>query len=92
MSVLLLLQLVLKKLCFNFELSKLLSKTLGFDPELLSLLLAGTNLLLHHYAPFDGLIVFGFHIFQRRCSVAGLPFKIIVGHLHISQLQLYGSI
>jgi len=60
----LLLDLVLEQLCLDLEIRKFLAQTLRLDTEFLSLLLAHLDLLLHHDASFDSLVVLGLHVLK----------------------------
>lgn len=84
MSGFLLLELVLHELCFNLEVRQLFSKTLGLDAQRFTFLLNLLHLTLHNDASFNRLVIFGFHVLQRRCSIACLTLKIIVGNFGVS--------
>jgi len=57
---------VLEYLNLNLEFRELLLQALGIDAEILTLLLAHANLFLKHNASFDGYIILGLEVFQRR--------------------------
>ena len=89
---LMLAHLVLEQLGLNLEVGQLLAQALGLDAQLLALLLANLDLLLHHDAAFDGNVILRFEVFERGGGVAGLPFKVVVGHLGVAQLELQGAV
>jgi hypothetical protein len=64
MARFLLLDLVLEDLGLDLEIRQLLPEALGLDSQLLSLLLADLDLLLHEHGALDCLVVFGLQIFQ----------------------------
>ena len=84
--------LVLENLGFDLEVGEFFPQPLGFNAEVLSLLLANLDLLLHHDAPLDGDIVFGLQILQRRSRSPGLALKVVVGHLDVAQSELQGAV
>ena len=62
MTRLLLLDLVLQEFSLNLEVTELLSQALGFDTHPLSLLFTLLDLLFHHDAPLNCLVVLGLHV------------------------------
>lgn len=76
--------LFLEHLGLDLDVGKLFSQALGFDAQILALLLTLANLLLQHHASLDGDVVLGFKILERRRSVAGLALKVIVCDLGIA--------
>lgn len=88
----LLLDLVLEKLGLDLEIGQLLTQALGLDAELLSLLLADFDLLLHHDPSLDGLVELGLHVLQRRGRVTRLSLIVIVGDLDVSELELQAAV
>jgi len=84
MAQLLLLNLILHQLCLDLELSELFAESLGVDSLVFSFLFAGFDLFVHHDTSLNGLVVFGFHILQRRSGITSLTLEIVIGHLGIS--------
>lgn len=82
--------LFLKHLGFDLGVGELFPQALGFDAQVLALLLSMANLLFQHYASLDGYVVLGFEILERRRSIAGLALEVIVCDLGIAQLELQG--
>ncbi|MDU7307035.1 MAG: hypothetical protein E7L41_22000, partial [Escherichia coli] len=68
-----LLDLVLHQLGLNLEVRQLLAQALRLDAEVLALLLAHLDLLLHHDGALDGLVLVGSHGVDRNDSAAPTP-------------------
>lgn len=90
MALLVLSNLFLEHLGFDLDVGKLFPQALGFDAQVLALLLTLANLLFQHHASLDGDVILGFEILEGRRSVAGLALEVIVCDLGIAQLELQG--
>jgi hypothetical protein len=58
------LELVLHDLCFNLEVAQFVAQSLCFDAELLALLFALLDLLLHQHSALDRLVELRLHVLQ----------------------------
>lgn len=84
MARLVLSDLFLEHLGLDLNVGKLFPQALGFDAQVLALLLTLADLFLQHHASLDSDVVLGFEILERGRSVAGLALKIIVCDLGIA--------
>lgn len=84
--------LVLEHLDLDLEIGEFLLQALGLDAKFFTLLLTHSDLLLEHNTSFDGYIILGFKILQRRGSIARLALKIVIGDLGVAELELQGSV
>lgn len=85
-------QLLLRNLRFDLQIGQLVSQSLGLDTQALSLPLSYLNLLFKHDFALDCYIVLGLDVLQRRRLVAGLALEVVVLDLHVSELELQGSL
>lgn len=92
MALSVLLELVLQNLGLDLEVGQFFTQALRLYPELLPLLLADLDLLLHHDRPLDRRIVLRLEVFERGVSMACLSFEVIVRDFYIAQPVLQGPV
>lgn len=88
MALAILLELVLQYLSLDLEVGQFFPQALGLYPELLPLLLANLDLLLHHDCPLDRRIIFRLEVLERGVGMACLSFEVIICDFYVAQLVL----